>query len=94
MHGPDGRDYENKITYLEVVPPERLVYEHGGDKECEPVNFKVTVTFEDLGGRTKLRITSLFPTAAARDFAVREYGAVQGMQQTLDRLGEQLGRMG
>jgi uncharacterized protein YndB with AHSA1/START domain len=25
MHGPDGRDYQNKITYLEVVRPERLV---------------------------------------------------------------------
>ena len=26
MHGPDGRDYQNKITYLEVARPERLVY--------------------------------------------------------------------
>src|SRR5262245_65569471 len=26
MHGPDGRDYQNKITYFEVVRPERLVY--------------------------------------------------------------------
>src|SRR5207248_2469506 len=39
MHGPDGRDYENKITYLEVVAPERIVYKHGGDADCEPVNF-------------------------------------------------------
>jgi len=28
MHGPDGRDYQNRITYEEVVPPERLVYRH------------------------------------------------------------------
>ena len=33
MHGPDGRDYQNKITYLEIVPPERLVYRHGGDED-------------------------------------------------------------
>jgi uncharacterized protein YndB with AHSA1/START domain len=26
MHGPDGRDYQNRITYLEVVKPQRLVY--------------------------------------------------------------------
>jgi hypothetical protein len=36
----------------------------------------------------------LFPTAAARDFAVREYGAIQGMQQPLDRLGEQVAKLG
>src|SRR5579884_4127269 len=30
MHGPDGRDYQNRITFEEIVPPERLVYRHGG----------------------------------------------------------------
>ncbi|HJU84374.1 MAG TPA: SRPBCC domain-containing protein, partial [Holophagaceae bacterium] len=29
MHGPDGTDYPNVITYLEVLPPHRLVYHHG-----------------------------------------------------------------
>src|SRR5262245_19065426 len=36
MHGPDGRDYQNLITYREVSPPSRLVYKHGGDKDVEP----------------------------------------------------------
>src|SRR5262245_61006115 len=26
MHGPDGRDYENRVTFDEIVKPERLVY--------------------------------------------------------------------
>jgi uncharacterized protein YndB with AHSA1/START domain len=26
MHGPDGVDYPNLITYEEVVEPERIVY--------------------------------------------------------------------
>jgi uncharacterized protein YndB with AHSA1/START domain len=51
MHGPDGRDYQNKITYLEVVPPERLVYKHGGDEDLEPVSFQTTVTFAAEGGK-------------------------------------------
>ena len=29
MHGPDGTDYPNLTRYVEVVRPERLVYEHG-----------------------------------------------------------------
>ena len=43
MHGPDGRDYQNLITFLEVVQPARLVYKHGGEKDLEPVNFQTTV---------------------------------------------------
>jgi uncharacterized protein YndB with AHSA1/START domain len=31
MHGPDGTDYPNKVVYIEVVKPERLVYSHGRD---------------------------------------------------------------
>ena len=33
MHGPDGRDYENRITFDEIVRPERLVYHHGVIKD-------------------------------------------------------------
>lgn len=93
MHGPDGRDYENLITYLEVVEPERLVYKHGGDVDTEPVDFRVTVRFDrDAGnpGRTRVSLRMEFPTKEARDFVVREYGAIEGGQQTLQRLGEYL----
>jgi uncharacterized protein YndB with AHSA1/START domain len=90
MHGPDGTDYENKITYVEVVEPERLVYKHGGDVDTEPVNFTVTATFEDVGGKTKLTMRMVFPSAKARDFVVKNYGAVQGLDQTIGRLEEKL----
>ena len=39
MHGPDGRDYQNRIIYDEIVPPERLVYHHSGGDDVEPVQF-------------------------------------------------------
>lgn len=86
MHGPDGRDYENQITYLEVSRPRRLVYKHGGDQDVEPVNFQVTVDFEDAGGKTRLTMRMQFPSAAARDHVVKTYGAVEGGRQTLERL--------
>jgi len=95
MHGPDGTDYENKITYVEVVEPERLVYKHGGDKDTEPVNFEVTVTFDEQpGNKTKVNMRMIFPSAAARDHVVKTYGAVEGLNQTLSRLGEELPRLG
>jgi uncharacterized protein YndB with AHSA1/START domain len=86
MHGPDGRDYQNRITYDEVVPPERLVYRHGGGEDVEPVQFRQSITFEDLGGRTRITWRSDFPSAAERDHVIKEYGADTGLVQTLARL--------
>jgi uncharacterized protein YndB with AHSA1/START domain len=88
MHGPDGRDYMNKIVFIEVVKPERLVYDHvSGPK------FHVTVTFVEQGDKTKLTVRMLFESAAQRDKVAKEFGAVEGLSQTLGRLAEQLSTM-
>ncbi|TMH41128.1 MAG: hypothetical protein E6H59_09435, partial [Betaproteobacteria bacterium] len=89
MHGPD-RDYQNKVTYLEVVKPERLVYKHGGEKEVEPVNFQVTVIFAEEGGKTRVDMRMVFPSANARDYVIKTYGAMEGLNETLARLEEYL----
>lgn len=88
MHGPDGTDYENQITYLEVVAPERIVYKHGGGSDTEPVNFQVTVTFEEADDHTRLQMRMLFPSAVALQHVVEKYGADKGLEQTMDRLVE------
>jgi len=88
MHGPDGRDYPNRITFLEVVEPERLVFRHGGGDDVEPVNHETTVTFEALGKKTKLTMRMLFVSPEARRFVAEKYGAVEGLSQTLGRLGD------
>jgi uncharacterized protein YndB with AHSA1/START domain len=86
MHGPDGTDYKNKIIFTEVVKPERLVYRHAGEEATEDVKFHVTVTFEAQGRKTLLTMRSLFETAQERDEVVTKYGAIEGGQQTLERL--------
>jgi len=88
MHGPDGRDYQNRITYEEVVPPERIVYRHGGGDDVEPVQFRQTITFEDLGGRTRIVWRGDFPSASERDRVIKEYGADTGLVQCMARLAE------
>lgn len=94
MHGPDGRDYENRITYDEVVKPERIRYHHGGSDDVEPVQFRTTVTFEDLGSnRTRLTLHAVFPSAAERDRVIKEYGADKGAVETLSRLADYVARM-
>ena len=93
MHGPDGRDYENRITFDEIARPERIAYRHGDGDDVEPVQFRTTVTFDDLGrDRTRLTLHAVFPSAAERDRVVREYGADTGAVQTLSRLADYLAK--
>lgn len=92
MVGPDGVKYPNQSTFKEVVKPERIVYTHGGHREGGPgVSFLSTWTFEALdSNRTRVSVRMIFPSAAKRDFAAREFKAVEGAGQTLERLGEHL----
>jgi uncharacterized protein YndB with AHSA1/START domain len=83
MHGPDGVDYQNKIVFLEVVKPERIVYDH-----VSGPRFRATATFVDEGGLTRLRLRSVFGTKEERDHTVKTFGAVEGARQTLGRLAE------
>jgi len=93
MHGPDGRDYQNRVTYEEVAPPERIVYRHGGGEDVEPVQFRQTITFDDLGGRTRITWRGDFPSATERDRVIKEYGADIGLTQTLARLEQYVSAM-
>jgi uncharacterized protein YndB with AHSA1/START domain len=88
MHGPDGTDYQNKIVYREVVKPERLSYTHLSG----PV-FDATATFAEHRGQTSVTVRMVFETAELRDRTVRQFGAVEGLHQTLGRLGEELKKM-
>ncbi len=95
MHGPDGRDYQNRVTYDEIVPPERLVYRHGGGDDVEPVQFTQRLTFEDLGnGQTRLTWHGTFPSAEERTRVIEKYGADKGLAQTMARLADYVAAMG
>jgi uncharacterized protein YndB with AHSA1/START domain len=88
MHGPDGRDYQNLITFDEIVRPERIVHHHNSAEDVELVLFRTTITFEDLGGKTRLTWRADFPSAAERDRVIKDYGAAKGLTENLARLAE------
>ncbi len=90
MHGPDGTDYENTTQYLEVVPQQRLIYDHGGHKDRPPL-FRVTALFTERNGRTQLDMSMAFPTpevAAEMSAFIKKAGG----EGTWDRLAEYLGK--
>jgi uncharacterized protein YndB with AHSA1/START domain len=88
MHGPDGTDYPNITTYHVVEPHKKLVYDHGAT-EVSPPLFRVTVTFTEVDGKTKMVMISTLPTPeAAREIAkmIKRVGGTA----TWDRLAEHL----
>ncbi|HEY1172439.1 MAG TPA: SRPBCC domain-containing protein [Verrucomicrobiae bacterium] len=90
MHGPDGTDYPNEMTYHEVIVGERLSYSHGTGAEDYPHKFEVVTTFVTEGAQTRVTMRSVFQSADSRDFIVKTYGAIEGAIQTLERFEEQL----
>jgi len=92
MRGPDGTNYPNESVFQEVVAPERLVFAQGGKREGGPsISFISTWTFDTVAsGKTKVTIRMVFPSPCTRDLVVREFGAIEGGKQTLERLGEHL----
>lgn len=90
MHGPDGADYVNKTTYLEVVKHEKMVYDHGGNDEQKPL-FRVTVLFKAVKGGTQMDMTMACPTV---EDAIQTRGFIKkaGGNATWDRLAEFLNK--
>jgi uncharacterized protein YndB with AHSA1/START domain len=94
MHGPDGTDFNNAITYLEIDAPQRIVYKHAGEAGTEPVRFRNEVTFEALGeNMTRFTMHSIFDSAAALRFVIEHYQADKGGVQTTDRLAAYVGSL-
>lgn len=81
MHGPDGTDYQNRIIFDELVEPELIVYSHVSGPA-----FRATVRFAESHGKTVVTMRMVFDTAALREQVAKKFGAVEGQQQTLDRM--------
>ena len=93
-HSSEG-DAPFKGTYLEIVPPERIV--HTEIFDVEPFNTDdaaaiVTITLEDLGRRTKLTSRSVFPSEESLQGALAT-GMTGGAIESWDRLDEEIARM-
>lgn len=84
MHGW-GRDFDNKIEYTEVIKPSLLTYKHSGAENAD-YNFTVSVSFEEVEGKTLLTMKSTFKSKAIIEELNRKVNAVEGGKQTLNRL--------
>jgi uncharacterized protein YndB with AHSA1/START domain len=88
MHGPDGTDYKNHLIYREIVEFDRILFSHVSG----PV-FDATATFVSEGNKTRVTMQMVFDSVELRNRVVEEFGAVEGLKQTLAHLGDYVGRM-
>jgi uncharacterized protein YndB with AHSA1/START domain len=85
MHGPDGTDYQEWISWTEIAPPKRIAMLHGEARD-DPNAFESVITFATEGPATRVEMRTVFPTKQLRDEAVEQYHAIEGGRQTLDHL--------
>ncbi len=94
-------DYPMSGIYIEFDRPKKLVYTNDlsdhSEKWKEELNVKcgtqsdealkslATITFEDVGGKTRVTLRSSFASNAIRDGYVKQ-GMNQGWSETFDRL--------
>jgi uncharacterized protein YndB with AHSA1/START domain len=91
MHTGDGIAYTNRFDYLEVVPDERLILDHGSDVDDDLARFRVTITLDEQSdGKTVLTLRQLHPTSEHRSGAIG-FGAVELGLQTMGKLARHLG---
>jgi len=86
QHGADGSEYAFNGVYREIVPPERLSYTF--EFEGMPGHIMTeTLTFEDLGSKTRLTVTGSFKSTVDRDGMLNS-GMEEGANESYERLAE------
>jgi uncharacterized protein YndB with AHSA1/START domain/DNA-binding transcriptional ArsR family regulator len=85
MRQGNGPELAFSGTYLEVTPPTRLVYEEIFEPMKHLGAVKVTVTFEEKDGKTRIVNHSVYPSREVRD-GVLASGMEHGMREAMDQL--------
>jgi len=87
MHGPNGTNYPNESVFVEVVRPERIVFDH-----LVAPRFRMTITLTPRGAQTEMVWRMRHETAAQCE---RLRGLiVPANEENFDRLGRLLFQQG
>ena len=85
MHGPDGTDYDNESVFTEVIPHQKIAYNHISGHE-----FLATIEFEAKDNQTYMRWQMLFQTPEELTRIMNLYDIRQGLRENVERLVEYL----
>jgi uncharacterized protein YndB with AHSA1/START domain len=80
MHGPDGRNYPNRSIFKEIIPLQKIVFEHFNP------HFITTVIFTAQGDQTQIDWSMLFDSAEMREVVIKAHKADAGLRQNTKKL--------
>lgn len=94
MRAPDGTERPVRYQFVEILAPERIVYQPLRSTEtvwraAPPPTYLATLTFEALGNETVFTMRAEFESAADLTVAMTG-GFYVGTNQALDKLERQL----
>jgi uncharacterized protein YndB with AHSA1/START domain len=90
VHRDADGEYGFRGVFHTVVANERIVQTFQYDGWPDDVSLE-TLTFEDLGGRTRVHTHSVFPSVRSRDGMI-DSGMEKGVRDSMARLAEVLAR--
>lgn len=85
MHGPDGKDYDNKSIFKEIIPLKKIVYEH-----ISYPRILATIEFEAQGDQTLITWHMLFDSAEEFMAVVKAHKAKEGQKENVEKLAAYL----
>lgn len=83
----NGQDYPNRSIFREIVPLQKIVFEHFNP------HFIATVLFEVKGEETQIEWNSLFDTEEMLETVINVFNAKEGQAQNFERLKRYLERL-
>jgi uncharacterized protein YndB with AHSA1/START domain len=93
MRLPEGQDYWSRGNFIEVSPPDRLVFTAGvvvdGSKKF---TVHTTVTFEAVGAGTRMTVRQVYDIHDEAFLSAVE-GSAEGWRTTLDKLEQEVARI-
>jgi uncharacterized protein YndB with AHSA1/START domain len=93
MRSPDGKDHWSRGHYVEISPPERLVFTSGVEMDgVKRFTAHTTVTFEEVREGTRLTVHQAYDIHDPA-FLGAVQGAPAGWRTTLDKLETEVGRL-
>jgi uncharacterized protein YndB with AHSA1/START domain len=93
MRSPEGQDMWSRGKYIEVSPPDRLVFTSEVANGMIPAfTAHTTVTFEDEGTGTRMTVRQVYDIHD-ENFRFAIEGASEGWRTTLDKLQAEIARL-
>lgn len=87
LHGPDGTNFPNRSVFKQIIPNQKIVFEHFNP------HFLTTVIFDSKAEYTIVDWTLEFDTAEMREIIVTAHKADEGQKQNLEKLERYLQRL-